>query len=118
MLLLSQASLWHWTQRPDCTPKNLSIAHWQLSRIHALLGDADNALVSAKKSLRYSEGAPPFFIGYAHEALARSAAAAGDDAARTRHLDEAERYLAQVSNERDAALLRADLQSLAGMQAS
>jgi hypothetical protein len=25
MLLLSLASLWHWTQRPDCTPGNLFI---------------------------------------------------------------------------------------------
>src|ERR1700687_1872237 len=35
MLQLSQASLWHWTQRSDCTPKNLSIGNWQLSRIYA-----------------------------------------------------------------------------------
>ncbi len=38
MLLLAQASLWHWTQRPDCTPRNLSIGYWQLSRVFALLG--------------------------------------------------------------------------------
>jgi hypothetical protein len=54
MLLLSQASLWHWTQRSDCTPRHLSIGYWQLSRVQALLGQAENALDSAKKCLRYS----------------------------------------------------------------
>jgi len=62
--------------------------------------------------LRYSENTSPFFIGYAHEALARSAAAAGDQATKARHLAEARRCLAEVTNERDGALLRADLQSL------
>jgi hypothetical protein len=111
--LLSQASLWHWTQRSDCTPRHLSIGYWQLSRVHALLGQAENALDSAKKCLHYSENTSPFFVGYAHEALARSAAIAGDDAGRVRHLVQANRYLAQVTSERDGALLRADLQSLA-----
>jgi len=112
MLLLSQASLWHWTQRLDCTPKNLSIGHWQLSRVYALLGQAEDASRSARMCLRYSENTPPFFIGYAHEALARSEAVAGDEAAKARHLAEARRHLAEVTNERDAAMLRADLQSL------
>jgi hypothetical protein len=113
MLLLSQASLWHWTQRSDCTPRHLSIGYWQLSRVQALLGQAENALDSAKKCLRYSENTSPFFVGYAHEALARSAAIAGDDAAKGRHLAEARRCLSQVASERDSALLGADLQSLA-----
>src|ERR1022692_3643135 len=59
MLLLSQASLWHWTQRPDCTSRNLSIAHWQLSRIYALLDQPENALGSAGMCLRYSEATSP-----------------------------------------------------------
>jgi hypothetical protein len=39
MVRLAQASLWHWTQRSDCTDKNLSIGYWQVSRVCALLGD-------------------------------------------------------------------------------
>jgi hypothetical protein len=113
MLLLSQTSLWHWTQRHDCTPRNLSIGYWQLSRVQALLGRADDARASALACLRHSEGEAPFYLGYAHEALARSAAVAGDDAAKTHHLQEAARYLAKVTDERDQAPLRADLESLA-----
>jgi hypothetical protein len=112
MLLLSQASLWHWTQRSDCTPKNLSIGHWQLSRVYALLGQGENARRSARMCLHYSEKTSPFFIGYAHEAIARSAMVDDDDTGKAHHLKEARRYLAQVTNERDRALLQADLQSL------
>jgi hypothetical protein len=43
MIRLSQASLWHWTQRDDCTNENMSIGYWQASRIHATLGRADDA---------------------------------------------------------------------------
>lgn len=32
MLLASMASLWHWTQRKEVTPTNLSVGYWQLSR--------------------------------------------------------------------------------------
>jgi hypothetical protein len=114
MLQLSQASLWHWTQRSDCTPKNLSIGNWQLSRVYALLGQAENAKRSAKMCLHHSEDTSPFFIGYAHEALARSAAVADDVVGKAHHLAEARRYLAQVTSDRDRALLQADLQSLEG----
>ena len=118
MLQLSQASLWHWTQRSDCTPKNLSIGNWQLSRVYALLGQAENAKRCAKMCLHYSEGTSPFFIGHAHEALARSAAVADDVLGKAHHLAEARLYLAQVTSDRDRALLQADLQSLEGEAAA
>ena len=112
MLGLSQASLWHWTQRPDCTPKNLSIGHWQLARVYALLGQAENAMRSARACLQHSEITSPFFIAYAHEALARAAMVSGDDASRLRHLTAARHFAAQVASDKDRALLEADLQSL------
>lgn len=112
MLLLSQSSLWHWTQRHDCAPRNLSIGYWQLSRVHALLGRAGDARASAIECLRHSQGEAPFYMGYAHEALARSAAVAGDDAAKAQHLNQARNYLDQVTEETDRAPLRADLDSL------
>ena len=118
MLQLSQASLWHWTQRSDCTTKNLSIGNWQLSRIYALLGQAENALRSARMCLHYSENTSPFFIGYAHEALARSAAVAEDDVGKAHHLAEARRYLARIPDDGNRAVLQADLESLEGEAAA
>ena len=74
MLLLSLASLWHWIQRPDCTPGNLSVGYWQVSRVYALLGQVEAARQYAQLCLKSSqgEGALPFHLGYAYEALARA----------------------------------------------
>ena len=44
LVMLAQASVWHWTQRPDCTPKNLSIGYWQLARVYAVLKRPAEAL--------------------------------------------------------------------------
>ena len=88
MLLLSMVSLWHWTQRPDCTPGNLSIGYWQLARVHALLGQADLARQNGLLSLEHShgEGTEPFHLGYAYEALARAEAVAGNQAKKDEYL--------------------------------
>jgi hypothetical protein len=80
MLMLSMASLWHWTQRRDVTPTNLSVGFWQVSRVYALLGQAENARQFGLLALRESQkdGVPPFYLGYSYEALARSEVVAGD----------------------------------------
>ena len=39
MILYALASLWHWTQRPDCSTTNLSIGYWQAARVYALAGE-------------------------------------------------------------------------------
>ena len=33
MLHTAIASLWHWTQRDDVRPENLSVGYWQVSRV-------------------------------------------------------------------------------------
>jgi hypothetical protein len=97
MLHLSLASLWHWTQREDCTPTNLSIGYWQVSRVFTLLRQANNArhygelcLVEAQK-----EGVLPFYLGYAYEALARAEMVAGN-------MDAMEKYLLQAHQVADS----------------
>ena len=32
MIRMAQASLWHWTQRSDCSDKNVSIGYWQVRK--------------------------------------------------------------------------------------
>jgi ATP/maltotriose-dependent transcriptional regulator MalT len=80
MLALAYASSWHWSQREDIQPVNRSIALWLLSRVHAVLGDAPQARAYAEKCLQLSREASlsPFYIGYAHEALARAHRLSGD----------------------------------------
>jgi hypothetical protein len=112
MLLLAYASLWNWTQRPDCTPRNLSVGWWQVSRAHALLGEAQPAARAGRASLAHARDESPFYAGYAHEALARAAVVANDVGARDRHLEEARRCLAQVRDEGERSMLAADLDSI------
>jgi hypothetical protein len=112
MLLLAQASLWHWTQRADCVPRNLSIGYWQLSRIYALLGQADNARHSAQQSLRHA-GEGPFYAGYAYEALARAESVANNREKLAQYLAEARRCAERVADADDKQALEKDLASLA-----
>jgi len=80
MLQLSVCSAWHWSQRKDCKPQNLSIAYWQISRIHALCGRGKEAIRYGELCLDYSQGKDidMFAVGYAYEALARGQMVAGN----------------------------------------
>jgi hypothetical protein len=37
MVALSYASIYHWSNRPDCDDQKLSIGYWQASRVQALI---------------------------------------------------------------------------------
>jgi len=91
MIHLAHASIYHWTQRADCMDQNLSIGFWQLSRVYALAGLGACALRSAQTCLSHSEqdGVATVFLGYAHEALARSYAVLGDSEQSASHIQAA-----------------------------
>lgn len=114
MLHLAIASLWHWSQRPDCTDKNLSVSCWQVARIYALLNRPDEARRYAQRSLQAAErgGLYPFFFAYAYEALARAESLAGHRAEAARWLAEARRYAAQAPDDEHRAALLADLDTI------
>ena len=117
MILLSAASLWHWKQRDDCTPQNLSIGYWQLSRAYALAEQYDMAQLVGEACVKVSLDGKlaPFFLGYAYEALARAAIGQGDFATAAAHLDKAETELLGVADEEEKELLQADLTALREM---
>lgn len=117
MLLAAQASLWHWTQRPDCTDQNLSIGTWQIARIFSLLGRAENALEYANRCLAHSQNLPPFFLGYAHEAISRAALLSGQKELAAEHLGFARSALAAIENADERSTLAADLASLSSQLA-
>jgi hypothetical protein len=91
MLQYSLTALWHWTQREDKTPTHLSVGYWQVSRVFALIHQADNARHYGQLSLEAAqkEGVLPFYLGYAYEALARAESVAGNE-------NEVEQYLVQA----------------------
>lgn len=98
MIRLSQASIWHWTQREDCTATHMSTGYWQASRIYAILGQADNARRYGQLCLDASRGedVAPFYLGYAYEALARAEAVAGNRAKTEQYLTQARQIAEQV----------------------
>jgi hypothetical protein len=109
---LGQASIFHWTRRPDCTDRNMSIGYWQVSRIAAILGHAAEARRHGETCLAYSGALDPFYQGYAHEALARAALVACDAARAAEHLAKAEALLAEVTDKESRDLLTPDLAEL------
>ena len=113
LVLLSQASLFHWSQRPDNNNQSMSIGYWQASRVQALLGNAAEARRYAGICLEYSHDLEPFYLGYAYEALARAARLAGDEAQFEKNRSEAEEQAKLVSSQEDRDAL---LKDIAGMK--
>lgn len=112
MLALSQASIFHWMNRPDVTDKNLSVGYWQASRVLALLGQPAAARWLADVSFSYSHGQAPFLRGYAYEGLARAALGAGDVSQAREFIAQARALAAETTDAEDRALLEKDLAAL------
>ena len=114
MLQLGLASLWHWSQRPDRTPINLSIGYWQVSRIHVLLGQAGAAREYAQSALQASMSAGdfPFYLAYAYEALARAEALDGNAQAMEEYMQKARELTERVPDPDDKKQLLADLATI------
>lgn len=114
MLLLAQASLWHWKQRNDCKPMNLSVACWQLSRVYALAGHYCQARLFGDKCLKVSRDSnlSPFYVGYAYEALARSEVLNSNTEAAGSFLEKAEMELEAVTDKDEKEFLGTDIAEL------
>lgn len=111
MRLRAMASLWHWTQRADVTPENLSVGYWLVSRVHAVAGCAAEAVRYGELALAEARrpGVVAYALAYAHEALALAHAAAGDDARADDHITLARRASDRVGDAETRRGLLADL---------
>jgi hypothetical protein len=114
MILLSLASLWHWTQRPDCAPTSLSIGYWQASRVYALVGQPENARIYGQLCLKASqaEGVLPFYLGCAYEALARTEMVAGDREKMAEYLGQAFQAAELIADPEEKKMLLDDLSTI------
>jgi hypothetical protein len=112
MVAMSQASIFHWSQRPDCDDEKMSIGYWQASRVQSLIGNPVEALRLGEICLSYSESLRSFFVGYAHEALARAYTRNGQHEAAALHLAAARRHLALVKDQAARDQLAADLREI------
>jgi len=112
MIELALASIYHWKQRPDCTEQNLSVGYWQAARAYALSGQADNARRYGQLSLEHSQGTPPFYTGFAYEALARAEMVARNPAKTQEYLHLANQFAGQISDPEEKQILEADLKTI------
>jgi hypothetical protein len=96
------------------TPLNRARGEWQLSRAYCLLGRAEPALHHARRCLDQCIGntISGFDLAYAHEAVARAQALAGETAAAAESRRTAERLAATIDDAGNRALLVADLATL------
>jgi len=111
MLGRTLASLWHWRQRADVTPQNLSVGCWQAARVCAVVGLGDLARRYAQESLE-TAGDDPFYRGYALEALARAEATAGHGDASRQHIAAAHALAPSITDADSRIALLADLATI------
>ena len=117
MILCSSASMWHWKQRNDCRPLNMSIGYRQLSRVYALAGRHDMAKLFGQRCLKAAiDGkTPPFYLGYAYEALTRAEIGLRNFQAAASDLEKAQAQLTRVTDTKEKGWLKADLDALKKM---
>jgi len=111
MIRLSLASHWHWTQRNDYGPKNASIAYWQTSRVFAILGRGNEARRYGQLCLEVSQNKaiPPFFLGYAYEALARSEAVSANPEEMDEYLNLMNQIVEKITDSDEKKMLLDDM---------
>ena len=114
MIDLVHASLYHWSQRGDATATNLSIGYWQAARVHALAGQLDIARQYGELCLEVSQNEEPFYLAYAHEALARTESLAGNVEKAKEHLHSARELAEKVEDPESKQMVMADLEKLGG----
>lgn len=113
MIHIAHASLWHWMNAPECTPTNLSIGYWQVSRVYAEAAEPENAVKYGNICLHVSKDdtVGPFYKAYAHEAIARGFLLMGKRDMALLHLQEANKYMPQI-DEKDGVYLVKDLEQM------
>lgn len=109
MLAATFAQRHHWYRIGEA--RNWAIADWQVSRVAAVLGYADLARRFGERSLELADehDLGPFVAGFAHEAIARAAAAVDDVETFTWHLELAKKCLADIEDDEERDALQGDL---------
>ena len=116
LLHQAHASAYHWSQAPECEPKNRVRGEWLCSRVYAVLGRGEPTLHHAERALEIAEASADnmdeWDVPFVYEALARAYGVAGnaDEAARYEQL--ARDAAAAVADEEDKELILKELATL------
>lgn len=119
MRRLAEVSFHHWKAFDGHTDTNLSIGAWQLARVYVISGLAQQGLEYAAQCLEISQtgDVEPFYLAYAHEAMARARAALGQFEASRQSTHHAEALIPLISDPESVHQLREDLMSIENRRA-
>ncbi|HEY3328593.1 MAG TPA: hypothetical protein VGK19_01105 [Capsulimonadaceae bacterium] len=111
MIHAAHASRYHWSQVESHQPYHMARGEWQISRVYAILPRPEGALAHAQRCLAICEGngIGDFDIAYAHEAMARAYAAAGNVELFAKHYQLAGAFGEAIADDEDRELLNSDL---------
>ena len=112
MIHLAHASRLHWEFLN--TPENQALSEWQVSRVHAVLGQRDSALYHARHSLDivHRNHLAPFYLACGHEAMAMAVALTDRQAALTRIIAAAQKIATDVADPEDEKIFCEDLSGI------
>jgi hypothetical protein len=113
MLHAAHASRFHWIAVG--TRIHAARGEWQCSRVYAVLGRAEPALHHARRCLELAldaEEAEDWDVPFAHEALARAHAVAGDSAEARRYLELARAGAESIADPEERELVLGDLATI------
>jgi hypothetical protein len=117
MLHAAHASAYHWSEAPECEPKNRARSEWQVSRVYAVLGRAEPAIHHAQRCLEIceanAENLEDWDLPFAYEALARAHRVAGDSDEAHRLTERARAVGEQIADPEDREHLEEELATLA-----
>ncbi|MDX6474636.1 MAG: hypothetical protein QOH95_147 [Gaiellaceae bacterium] len=109
---MAHASAYHWAVAPECAPENRARGEWLVSRVYALTGRPEAALVHARRCLDWCErhALADWDLAFAYEALARASKVGGKDADAARYLEHARSV--KIAKDEDRELLETDLATI------
>jgi hypothetical protein len=112
MIHAAHASRFLWEDIGE--PVNHARGEWQVARVYALALRPEPALHHARRCLEICErhGIGDFDLAFAHEAIARAHAIAGEGDAARRHVEQARDTAARIADPGDRDLVLDDLAAL------
>jgi hypothetical protein len=112
MLHAAHASRFHWGRVGEVAQR--ARGEWQCSRVYATLDRPEPALHHARRCLELCQEGPveEFDLPFAHEALARAYAVAGDDDRAAEELRLGRELAARIEDEEDRRVVLEDLKTV------
>jgi hypothetical protein len=117
MLHAAHASAYHWSEAPECEPKNRARSEWMCSRVYAVLGRPEPAIHHAMRCLEitqeHADSMEDWDLPFAYEALARAHGVAGNAGESRRFAELARESGESIADPEDRQHFAADLRTLA-----